>query len=291
MLSPLRRRRVALLPRRGRPGEPGHRLHLVGVRAPQQRRAGRRLGQPGQPHHLDDGQEPRLHPGAGRADRRRPRPCWRPRRRAFATVGDLLARSRQKAAIGEAMSVVGAANKYLSDMAPWKLKNEDPARMAAVLHVALQVVDDAKTLLTPFLPSSSSKVHALLGGAGTWAAMPELVDGERQRRRLARTTACSPATTTAGRRAGSRRRSRSGARSRRRRRCSPSSTRRSSTRSWPASSGDAGRASQPAVDHRSASAGLRRAHPPGRDGRAGRGRGRRRRSSPASMARGARRRA
>jgi methionyl-tRNA synthetase len=95
---------------------------------------------------------------------------------AFGTVGELLARSRQKAAITEAMSVVGAANKYLSDMAPWKLRTEDPERMATVLHVALQVVDDCKTLLTPFLPSSSSKVHALLGGTGAWAAMPELIE-------------------------------------------------------------------------------------------------------------------
>jgi methionyl-tRNA synthetase len=95
-------------------------------------------------------------------------------RQAFATVGDLLARSRQKAAITEAMNVVGAANKYLSDMEPWKLKNTDPERMASVLHVALQVVDDAKTLLTPFLPSSSTKVHAMLRGSDRWAAMPEL---------------------------------------------------------------------------------------------------------------------
>jgi methionyl-tRNA synthetase len=95
---------------------------------------------------------------------------------AFASVGDLLSRSRQKAAIGEAMGVVSAANKYLSDMEPWKLKNTDPARMESVLHVALQVVDDAKTLLTPFLPSSSTKVHAALGGTGDWARMPELVE-------------------------------------------------------------------------------------------------------------------
>ena len=46
--------------------------------------------------------------------------------------------------------------------------------MATVLHVALQVVDDAKTLLTPFLPASSSRVHAMLRGSDAWAAMPEL---------------------------------------------------------------------------------------------------------------------
>ncbi len=97
-------------------------------------------------------------------------------RGAFDQVGELLARSRQKAAIGEAMSVVGAANKYLSDTEPWKLKNSDPERMASVLHVALQVVDDAKTLLTPFLPSSSTKVHAMLRGSDGWAAMPQLTE-------------------------------------------------------------------------------------------------------------------
>jgi methionyl-tRNA synthetase len=101
-------------------------------------------------------------------------------RAAFGTVGELLARSRQKAAITEVFGLVSQANKYLSDMAPWKLRTEDPERMASVLHVALQVVDDAKTLLTPFLPSSSSKVHALLGGTGEWAAMPDLVEVDEE---------------------------------------------------------------------------------------------------------------
>ncbi len=94
---------------------------------------------------------------------------------AFDTIGGLIAKNRQKAALGEVMKLVGEANKYLSDTAPWKLKNTDPARMASVLHTTLQVVDDVKTLMTPFLPTSSSKVHEALGGTGVWAAMPELV--------------------------------------------------------------------------------------------------------------------
>src|SRR5215212_1301121 len=44
-------------------------------------------------------------------------------RAGFATVGDLIAKHRQKAAIGEAMRVVAEANKYLSEQAPWKLKD------------------------------------------------------------------------------------------------------------------------------------------------------------------------
>jgi methionyl-tRNA synthetase len=93
---------------------------------------------------------------------------------AFGTVGDLISHSRQKAAIGEAMRVVADANKYLSDQAPWKLRESDPERMRTVLHVALQVVDDCKTLLTPFLPRSSQRVQELFGGSGGWAPLPEL---------------------------------------------------------------------------------------------------------------------
>jgi methionyl-tRNA synthetase len=96
-------------------------------------------------------------------------------RSAFGSVGDLIGRNRQKQAIGEIMKLVGEANKYLSDTAPWKLKNDDPARMAGVLHTTLQVVDDVKTLMTPFLPGSSEKVHHALGGSGRWSAMPQLV--------------------------------------------------------------------------------------------------------------------
>jgi len=96
---------------------------------------------------------------------------------AFGPIGELLGRSRQKEAIREAMKVVADANRYLSDQAPWKLQ-DDPARRDTVLHVALQVVDDCKALLTPFLPHSAQQVHELLGGSGTWSAMPSLHDVE-----------------------------------------------------------------------------------------------------------------
>jgi len=49
--------------------------------------------------------------------------------------------------------------------------------MATVLHVALQLVKDANTLLTPFLPESANKVHAMLGGQGQWSGMPYLSTG------------------------------------------------------------------------------------------------------------------
>jgi methionyl-tRNA synthetase len=95
--------------------------------------------------------------------------------KAFEVVGAHLRRSRFKQASTEAMRVVSAANKYLSDQEPWKLK-DDPERRDSVLHTALQVVQDANTLLTPFLPHSAQKVHELLGGTGVWAAQPQLTE-------------------------------------------------------------------------------------------------------------------
>jgi methionyl-tRNA synthetase len=98
-------------------------------------------------------------------------------RNAFGVVGDNLRRSRFKQAAAEAMRVVSAANKYISDQEPWK-KKDDVARRDTILHTALQVVQDANTLLTPFLPHAAQKIHEALGNAGVWAAQPELQDVE-----------------------------------------------------------------------------------------------------------------
>ncbi|MDR0435926.1 MAG: methionine--tRNA ligase [Propionibacteriaceae bacterium] len=94
-------------------------------------------------------------------------------RGAFETIGELLSACKFKNAITEAMRIVGLANQYLSQQEPWKLK-DDPARRDTVLHVALQVVQDANTLLTPFLPHAAQRVYELLGGVGVWAAQPEI---------------------------------------------------------------------------------------------------------------------
>ncbi|MEV0968906.1 methionine--tRNA ligase [Microtetraspora glauca] len=94
-------------------------------------------------------------------------------RNAFPKVGAELGRSRFKNAVTEAFDVVREANRYLADQEPWKIK-DDPDRQKSILHVALQVVDDAKTLLTPFLPTSSNKIFEMLGGEGVWTGMPEI---------------------------------------------------------------------------------------------------------------------
>src|SRR3954464_12544042 len=93
---------------------------------------------------------------------------------AFNAVGADLDRSRMKSAVNESMRVVAEANKYLSDQAPWKLRESEPERMRTILHVALQAVSDCNTLLAPFLPHSAQQVHELLGRDGVLAPTPEL---------------------------------------------------------------------------------------------------------------------
>jgi methionyl-tRNA synthetase len=98
---------------------------------------------------------------------------------AFAVVGDLIARHRQKQAVGEAMRVVAEVNKYVSDSEPWKLKgDEQRERLATVLHVTAQAVSDCNTLLSPFLPHSSNAVDAVLGGSGDFQPMPRIEEVE-----------------------------------------------------------------------------------------------------------------
>jgi methionyl-tRNA synthetase len=101
-------------------------------------------------------------------------------RAAFDEVGAHLSHSRFKAGVNEAMRAVSEANKYFSEQAPWKLRESDQDRMRTILHVTLQAVADAKTMLTPFLPRSSQAVNEMLGGAPDWSGMPriETVDEE-----------------------------------------------------------------------------------------------------------------
>ena len=95
-------------------------------------------------------------------------------RDGFPAIGGLIERHRQKAAVQEAMRIVGEANTYLSQQVPWKLRTEDPDRMRTVLNVAAQAVDDCKTLLTPFVPHSAQRVHEALGQTGRWSDHPQI---------------------------------------------------------------------------------------------------------------------
>jgi methionyl-tRNA synthetase len=96
-------------------------------------------------------------------------------RDGFTSVGELIGKHRLRAAVAEAMRVVGEVNKYLTVTEPYKMKDESQReRLATVLHVAAQCVSDCNTLLSPFLPHSANKVHLVLGGEGELMPMPRV---------------------------------------------------------------------------------------------------------------------
>ncbi|HZJ04772.1 MAG TPA: methionine--tRNA ligase [Nocardioidaceae bacterium] len=101
---------------------------------------------------------------------------------AFATVGDLVERHRQKQAVAEAMKTVAEVNKYVSDMAPWTLANsalgDDRERLRTILHVTAQAIADCNVILSPFLPHSANAVDRVLGGEGLVAPMPVIEEVE-----------------------------------------------------------------------------------------------------------------
>jgi methionyl-tRNA synthetase len=81
----------------------------------------------------------------------------------FDTVGQLIERTRFKAALAETMRLASLLNQYVSDEAPWATIKVDRARTATVLYVVLRGIDSLKILFTPFLPFSSQTLHELLG--------------------------------------------------------------------------------------------------------------------------------
>jgi methionyl-tRNA synthetase len=53
---------------------------------------------------------------------------------------------------------VRSANAYVDHQAPWKLKKEDPARMATVLYVLAEAIRNLAILTLPFMPDSSDRL-------------------------------------------------------------------------------------------------------------------------------------
>ena len=97
----------------------------------------------------------------------------------FASVGDLISQHRQKAALGEAMRLVGEANKYVTDTEPFKLKApEQRERLATVLWTLAQAVADLNLMLSPFLPHAANDIDRVMGGEGAIAPMPHIEEVE-----------------------------------------------------------------------------------------------------------------
>jgi len=82
-------------------------------------------------------------------------------------VDKLLYHCNFKRALGEAMSLAQEANRYLDEQAPWRTIKEKRQASAKSVYTTLSVLSALKTILYPFLPFSSRKLHSFLGFDGS----------------------------------------------------------------------------------------------------------------------------
>ena len=88
-------------------------------------------------------------------------------RKTLETVDGLLYGCHFREAIRAIMALAQEANRYLDDKSPWKVIKENRKVAATSLYVALQIITQLKTMLYPFLPFSSQKLHEYLGFTGS----------------------------------------------------------------------------------------------------------------------------
>jgi methionyl-tRNA synthetase len=62
--------------------------------------------------------------------------------------------------------VVGEANRYIDEQAPWALRRSDPARTRAVLYLLAETIRHLAILLQPFVPDAAAKLLDQLSVAG-----------------------------------------------------------------------------------------------------------------------------
>jgi methionyl-tRNA synthetase len=74
------------------------------------------------------------------------------------TVRDQLDRQGFNHALESIWVVIRAANGYVDRQAPWKLKKEDPARMATVLYVLAETIRHLAIMTQPVMPETMEKM-------------------------------------------------------------------------------------------------------------------------------------
>jgi methionyl-tRNA synthetase len=89
-------------------------------------------------------------------------------------VASQLGQARFQIALKYAMTMAARVNVYLGTEQPWHTIKTDRGRAGTVLYVALRCVDNLKTMLTPFLPFSSQRLHHMLGYEDVIAPQPDV---------------------------------------------------------------------------------------------------------------------
>ncbi|MEY4519463.1 MAG: methionyl-tRNA synthetase, partial [Cyanobacteriota bacterium] len=84
------------------------------------------------------------------------------------TLGDRVSQAYENLQVSQActavLSLVRAVNKYIDDSAPWKLfKQEQHTEVEQILYAVLESIRLSAYLLSPVIPTTSSKIYQQLG--------------------------------------------------------------------------------------------------------------------------------
>lgn len=82
-------------------------------------------------------------------------------------TGNSIANCQFRAGLGAAMGLAHEANRYLDRNAPWQKLKTDKVAAGTSLWTTLAVINCLKTILSPYLPFSSAKLHSMIGLSGT----------------------------------------------------------------------------------------------------------------------------
>ena len=74
---------------------------------------------------------------------------------------------RFRAGLQSAMALARSANRFLDQMEPWRAVRSDREGAGSALWVSLSIINCLKTMLYPYLPFSSEKLHGMMGLEGS----------------------------------------------------------------------------------------------------------------------------
>ena len=82
----------------------------------------------------------------------------------YGSVGESIEKSKYRQAVKSIMKIVDQANQDINDQAPWKkLKDGDKDGAEVDLYRYLQVINNLRVLLAPFIPDACEKIGKTLG--------------------------------------------------------------------------------------------------------------------------------
>ncbi|MFA5066119.1 MAG: methionine--tRNA ligase [Dehalococcoidia bacterium] len=87
-------------------------------------------------------------------------------RNALEQVGGQLDHCHFKEGLKIAMALAQDVNRFLDDTAPWKMIKQDRQAAGRSVYTAIVALSALKTMLYPFLPFTSQKLHSYLGFEG-----------------------------------------------------------------------------------------------------------------------------